>query len=158
LYLDGAAGAGAELFDALLEASPGAPTALPPEARERVVDWWATALDQEARTRPESDRQPIYQRIRARMRAELATTPSSAAASYWLAAAALAQGDPQAAWDAAMAAWVRAPLAGDRGAALRGDLDLLVEHAIIPERSRQLAQSVEACKAEWDAFKQKWER
>lgn len=157
LYLDDAAGAAAELFDSLLTRDPSA-SALGPEARERVLDWWASALDRNVRGRTESDRQVVYQRIRERMRAELALTPASGSASYWLAAAALAAGDAQAAWDAALAGWVRAPFAADHGAALRGDLDLLVEQGILPERSRILAQSIEASKAEWEAFKAKWEK
>jgi hypothetical protein len=158
LYLDQAAGAAAELFDSLLIVPPDHANALGPDARERVLDWWASALDREAGPREEADRQAIYQRIRDRMRAELGTTPSSGAASYWLAAAALAQGDPQAAWDAALAGWVRAPLSSDQGAALRGDLDALVERGIIPERARLLAQSPDACKTEWETFKSKWEK
>jgi hypothetical protein len=158
LYLDDAAGAAAELFDSLLNVPPGGPNALGPESRERVLDWWASALDREARPKGEVERQAIYQRIRSRMRDELGVTPASASASYWLSAAALEQGDAQAAWDAAQAGWVRAPLAADHGAALRGDLDALVLGAIIPERSKLIAQTTDACKAEWEAFKTKWDR
>ena len=158
LYLDDAAGAAADMFDTLLAAPPNAPNALGPDARDRVLDWWASALDREARPRPAAEQQQIYQRIRDRMRAELGTTPASASASYWLAASTLALGDPQAAWDAALAGWLRAPFASDQGAALRGDLDRLVQRAIIPERSKLIAQSTEVCKAEWEAFKDKWAR
>jgi hypothetical protein len=158
LYLDRSAGAAAELFDSLLAARPGDEDALDADARERVLDWWASALDREARPRVDSERQVIYARIRERMRAELGAGTSSSAASYWLAAAALAQGDAQAAWNAALAGWVRAPLAPDQGAALRGDLDSLVERGIIPERAKLLEQSVEACKSEWEVFKSKWQK
>ena len=57
-------------------------------------------------------------------------------APYWTAAAARGQGDLQAAWDAAQAAWVRAPLTRDRGVALRHDLDVLGAESIVPERAR----------------------
>jgi len=157
MYFDESVGAAALLFDSLL-ASPDATGRLGPAAHELVLDWWASALDREARPRPDIERQAVYERIRERMRAELSQNPSSASASYWLAAAALGQGDVQAAWDAALAAWVRAPLAVDRGAALRGDLDLLVERGIVPERSRRLAQPQEVFQAEWDAFKEKWNK
>ena len=70
------------------------------------------------------------------MEDELATHPGSGAAAYWLAAAARAQGDLQAAWDAALAGWVRATLTVDRGAALRADLDRLVLRAIVPDRAK----------------------
>jgi hypothetical protein len=158
LYLDDAPGAAAELFDSLINREENGFSALGPDARERVLDWWASALDREARGRPDAERQGVYGRIRDRMRLELAAWPSSGAASYWLAAAALAQGDAQGAWDAALAGWLRAPLAADHGAALRGDLDLLVEHGIIPERARALAQAVDVPRAEWAAFKAKWEK
>lgn len=157
LYFDESVGAAANLFDSLL-ASPMAADRLGPSAHELVLDWWASALDREARPRPDIERQAVYERIRARMREELSENPASASASYWLAAAALAQGDVQAAWDAALAGWVRAPLAVDRGAGLRGDLDLLVERGIVPERSKRLAQPPEIFQAEWDAFKEKWNK
>jgi hypothetical protein len=108
LYFDGSYGAAAEVFDSLLEQSG----ALAGPERERVIDWWATALDRDARPRGEFDRQAVYQRVRERMRAELGVAPASTAAVYWVAAAARGQGDLQGAWDAAQAGWVRAPLAG----------------------------------------------
>ena len=67
------------------------------DARERVLDWWASAIDRDSRTRAEIDRQAPYQRVRDRMLQEIAVRPGSTAASYWLAAAARGQGD----WPAA---------------------------------------------------------
>ena len=95
-------------------------------------------------------------RIRARMQEELAAHPGSAVAAYWLSAAARAQGDLQAAWDAAQAAWVRARLARDGGIALRHDLDVLVQKAIVPERSRVIGRPPESLMEEWEAFKAMW--
>jgi hypothetical protein len=92
------------------------------------------------------------------MRDELGLNPGSAAASYWLSAAALGQGDHQAAWDAALAGWVRAPLAEDHGAALRGELDRLVQRLIVPQRARALAQPPELFQQEWDDFKARWQK
>ena len=77
-------------------------------------------------------------------------------ALYWLSAAARGQGDLQAAWDAAQAGWVRASLSPTRGPALRNDLDRLMHRAIVPERSRILAQPPETLIAEWEQFKEKW--
>ena len=154
LYFDESAGAAAAVFGSLL----ARPAALAPEARERVLDWWASALDREAKPRPDIERQTVYQKIRDRMNDELGVNPASAAASYWSSAAALGQGDLQAAWDAALAGWVRAPLAADRGAALRGDLDLLVERGIAPERSKRLSRPVDSVRADWEAFKEKWNK
>src|SRR5262245_5039147 len=154
LFFDGSFGAAAAVFDSVLQSRDLLETA----ARERVLDWWASAVDRDARPRPDIDRQPIYQRIRTRMEEELASHPGSAAASYWLAAAARAQGDVQAAWDAAQAAWVRSALATDHGAALREDLDRLVVRAIIPERAKATAQPPETLRAQWEQFKEKWKR
>ena len=92
------------------------------------------------------------------MTEELALNPGSAAAAYWLAAAARGQGDLQAAWYAAQAGWVRAVLAPDGGTVLRADLDRLMNRAIVPERSRIVAQSPESLLAEWEKFKETWQK
>ena len=154
LFFDGAYGAAANVFDPVLQSHD----LLTGDARERVLDWWASAIDRDAKPRPEIDRQGVYQRIRARMDEELATHPGSGAAAYWLAAAARAQGDVQAAWDAALAGWVRAPLASDRGAALRADLDRLVLRAIVPDRAKATAQTPESLRQQWEQFKERWNK
>jgi tetratricopeptide (TPR) repeat protein len=155
LYFDGAYGAAAAVFDSVLQSRDSAST----DARDRVLDWWATALDREAKPRPEMDRQTVYVRIRSRMEDELALRPASGTAAYWLAAAARAQGDQQTAWDAAQAGWVRSALAGgERGATLRADLDRLVLRGIVPDRARATAQSPDALRAQWEQFKERWRR
>jgi hypothetical protein len=154
LYFEGAPGAAAALFDSALSSVEGVGL----EARERVLDWWASALDADVRPRPDLERQAVYQRIRDRMANELAENPASSTAAYWAAAAARGQGDLQGAWDAAQAAWVRAPLTADHGASLRGDLDRLVERAIVPERARLLAQPADLLRQEWERFKERWSR
>lgn len=153
LFFDGAFGASATVFDSVLQSPEG----LAIDGRERLLDWWATAVDREAKPRPDIERQGAYQRIRTRMEDEVATHPTSGVAAYWLAAAARAQGDLQSAWDAAQAGWVRAPLAPDRGAALRADLDHLVLHAIVPDRAKATAQPPEILRAEWERFKERWD-
>ena len=154
LFFEGAFGAAAGVLEPIVQSRD----ALIGDARDRVLDWWASALDREARPRPEMDRQGVYQRIRTRMDEELASRPASGAAAYWLAAAARAQGDLQAAWDAALAGWVRAPLAADRGAALRADLDRLVLRAIVPDRAKATAQTPESLRQQWESFKDRWSR
>ena len=154
LFFDGVPGAAAEVFDSVL----GAPYDLRADARELVLDWWASAQDREARPRADAPRRVIYERIRDRMRAELAVHPGSSAAAYWLAAAARGQGDLDGAWDAAQAGWVRAPLAIDRGAALRGDLDRLVLRGLAPERAKARALSVDSVILEWEQFKVRWNK
>jgi hypothetical protein len=154
LFFDGAPGAAAAVFASVL----AGPDYLEPSAREHLLDWWASAVDADARRQPDIERQAMYQRIRDRMVFELGANPASLAGSYWLAAAARGQGDLDGAWDAAQAGWVRAPLAVDRGAALRGDLDRLVLRGIIPERARLTSQSTEILQSEWELFKERWNR
>jgi hypothetical protein len=100
--------------------------------------------------------QAAYERIRARMREEVARRPGSPTAAYWLAAAARSQGDLEGAWEAAEAGWVRASLAPDRGVALRADLDRLMMVAIVPERARATGQPGDALLLEWLKFKERW--
>ncbi len=154
LFFDGAFGAAAIVFDSVLEGGG----LLTGDARERVLDWWASAVDREAKPRPDIERQSRYERIRTRMGKELATHAGSSAAAYWLAAAARAQGDLQYAWDAAEAGWLRAPLATDRGAALRADLDRLVLRGIVPDRAKILAQPPDTLRLQWEQFKERWNR
>lgn len=154
LFFEGAFGAAATVFDSVLQSWDVSII----DARDRVLDWWASAMDRVARPRPEIDRHGLYQRIGGRMEEELALHPGSSAASYWLAAAARAQGDQQAAWDAAQAGWVRSSLASDRGDALRADLDRLVLRAIIPDRAKATAQPPDALRTQWEQFKERWKR
>jgi len=153
LYLDGAYGAATTIFESVLLGQD----LLTGEARDRVLDWWADTVDRDARGRPAgiADRGALYQRIRSRMEDEIASHPADASAAYWLAAAARAQGDVQAAWDAVEAAWARAPLARNRSA-LRADLDQLMTQGIIPERARALSQPPAQLVADWERFKERW--
>ena len=151
LYFDGAAGAASEVFDSVLDGY-----GLSATARERVLDWWASALDEDARRRADGDRPPVYQRIRERMRSELALNSGSATALYWLTAAARGEGNLQAAWDAARAGWVRSALTPGRGSSLRGDIDHLVVRAIVPESARATGRTADDLLAEWEQFKVRW--
>jgi hypothetical protein len=154
LYFDGSPGGAATVFASVLE-GPREPT---PDARERLLDWWASAVDADARRRTDIERRALYQRIRDRMQLELGANPASAVASYWLAAAARGQGDLAGAWEAAEAGWVRASLTPGDGVALRGDLDQLVQRAIIPERAKVSSQSADNLRLQWETFKTKWSR
>jgi len=152
LFFDGAFGAAATVFDSVLQGRQE----LMGDARERVLDWWATAIERDAKARSESDRQSGYQRVGERMEAELVDHADSAMAAYWVAAAARGQGDGPAAWDAAQAAWVRAPLTGTRAPGLRSDLDLLVVRGIAPDRAKALGQQTDAIRLQWEQFKERW--
>ena len=157
LYLDDRCGAAAEQFDlAVAQIDRADPNA------GRALEWWASALDRQAQLDPATDQQALYALILRRMEDELRRDAGSAVASYWVAAAARGVGDLQRAWDAAIAGWVRARLAGDRSVALRADLDRLVRQAVIPERARQTAspgdpqQAAATMRAEWDRIKEQW--
>jgi hypothetical protein len=156
LYYGGRFGAAAEMFTVALS-SPD--TGLAPE-REALLDWWAIALDREAQSAGEPSRVRIYARIVARMEERATTDPPSAVAMYWLAAASAGAGDPDRGWHAAIAAWIRAPLAAVPRASLRADLEQLVQQVIIPMRARLAAPGTDAAAAvasmqsEWDAIKE----
>ena len=157
LYLEERFGPAAELLEPVVESS----ATLAPDAHERALDWWATALDRQAQTLPAPDRAVVYPRIIARMEQELRRDPASAPATYWLAAAARANGDLERAWAAALAGWVRAALGRDRGVALRADLEKLMTQGIIPDRAgkapaRDRRLTADRLAAEWDNFKKIW--
>jgi hypothetical protein len=157
LYLGEMFGPAAEIFDTALSGG----WLLAARDRFLLLDWWASALEREAQARPPDRRAPIYERIVARMHDELRQEPGNAPANYWLAAAARGTGDTEAAWNAAVAAWVRAGLTPQTAASLRADLDRLVTQALIPERARarsprDLQESQTALLAEWDTVKSQW--
>jgi hypothetical protein len=159
LFLEDRFLAAAEMFGPVVEGS----TALGAAAHDRVLDWWASALDRHAQTRPAAERPAIYAAVTERMRTELAREPGNAPAGYWIVAAARGGGDLDRAWSAATASWVRAALAPDRGVILRGDLDRLVVYALIPERAARLSPkdpslAVAGLLSEWEAFKASWTR
>jgi hypothetical protein len=157
LYLGEVFGAAAELFDTALSRA----TLLPDRDRVLLLDWWATALDREAQTRPPERRVRVFERIGERMETELRQDPANTVANYWLAVAARGLGDVDRAWDAAVAAWVRSTLKPESAETLRSDLDRLVTQALIPERAgtrpaREQPESLAALRAEWDLVKQQW--
>jgi hypothetical protein len=159
LYLDDEFGPAAALFDSVL----GRSEELQPETFDRVFDWWATSLDRQAQSGATDDRDEVYRAIRDRAIVELGRMPGSAAAAYWLAASYRYLGELTHAWDAAVAGWVRAPLAEGGGRALRADLDQLILQAILPERVRLMATGdadrervATALRATWDEVKKTW--
>lgn len=159
LYLNESYGAAAEIFVSAFERS----RELSPHAFDRVFDWWATSLDRQAQSGLVEDRDTLYGEILFRAQAALAQMPNLAAPAYWLVVATRSLGDTVRAWDAAVAAWVRAPLADDHGTALRADLDRLVLQGIIPERVRQLASTnaererqAARLRLDWETVKKDW--
>jgi hypothetical protein len=156
LYLTDFFGAAADLFDTALERS----SVLPDRDRMMLLDWWATAVDREVQVAPPERRSRLATQITTRMLDELHRDPGSAPANYWLAVAARAAGDLDAAWDAAVAAWVRAALSAG-SEQLRSDIDRLVTQAVIPERARthrarDQVDATDAMRAQWESVKQQW--
>jgi hypothetical protein len=157
LYLSDLFGAAAELFDAAFERS----ALLAPRDRLMLLDWWATSMDRDAQSSPPDRRARLAVQIAARMLEELRRDPASAPANYWLAVAARGAGDLEAAWDDAVAAWVRATLDPITAQALRADIDHLVTEALIPERARthparEQADTTDAMRAQWESIKAQW--
>jgi tetratricopeptide (TPR) repeat protein len=157
LFLEDDFGAAAEIFESALEIAPAAGE----NAREAALDWFGSAMERWAAPYTTTRRAAMLQRLVSRMEAEQAKNPGSRAASYWLVAGLRAQGETDRAWQAAIAAWVRAPIAGVRSIALRADVDRLVREGIIPDRGRDVAESERAARetalrAEWELIKQKW--
>ena len=119
LYFDRRFSTAAEFFETALAHV----AELEPEARDWLIEWWASALDQQAQVSTEAERRPIYVRILTRAEDELKHDDRSPTAAYWLSASAVGVGDLDRAWAAAEAAWLRAASAGPAGAKLRDDLD-----------------------------------
>jgi hypothetical protein len=158
LFLGEVFGPAAEMFDTALTRTG----MLSSTERRQILDWWATALDREAQGRTAERRSRVFDRVLARMEEEVKEEPSNPIANYWLAVAARGVGDPDRAWDVAIAAWVRSSLSADSETmSLRADLDRLVGEALIPERARLRPTSEQEVamtmlKAEWDLVKEQW--
>jgi hypothetical protein len=157
LYLGEVFGGAAYLFDSAL--AKGA--VLARHDRLTLLDWWATALDREAQTRPPDRRPQVYERIADRMDDELREDPGSAVANYWRAVAARGRGDLDDAWDLAVAGWVGSRLAPETTERLRADLDRLVTQALIPELSRRIVapdpqEARSRLRTEWELVKESW--
>ena len=157
LFLEDDFGAAVEMLESGMKRA--AETA--PELAEAMLEWWGSAVERQATALPPDARKALFARLLQRMKDELARVPSSPAASYWMAVGLWGAGEVDRAWDAAVAGWVRARLAGERAAALRADLDHLVLTGVIPDRVRHIAPDQRAAaesqlKAEWELVKERW--
>ena len=133
-------------------------------AHERVLDWWATALDRQAQNRPSAERQELYARLGARMAAEIAKDAGSQPAAYWLAAAARGAGDFDRALNEATAGVgarpARAATAASRFARTSIASSCRAFFATAPRacRVRDHTQALAGMVGEWEAFKARWTR
>jgi len=158
LFLDDRFGAAADLFEDAMSRT-GEQGYAP---RERLLGWFATSLDRQARLEETPARRRIYRRLLDRMSRENRVGSGSAVASYWVVVATFGADDVADAWDAAVATWIRAPLIPGDGVALRADLDRFVLAGIIP-RLAKLASggtdaepAAEAFRKDWESVKQTW--
>ena len=157
LFFEENYGAAAELFESGLDGAIAQGIA----TGEAMLDWWGSAVERQADSLEREPRERVFGHMRDRMARELARNPGSAAAAYWVVVATRGAGDPVAAWDAAIAGWVRARIAGSRAATLRADLDKLVLEGIIPDRVQSMnpdkrMQAEADLRAEWAVVKERW--
>jgi hypothetical protein len=156
LFLEDEFGAAAEVFESGINRA-----ALDPDLREAMLDWWGSAVERLASGAPPDVRRRQFERLARRMDEEVGESPTSPAASYWTVVALRGAGELQRAWDAAIAGWVRARLAGDRSPVLRADLDRIVTQGIIPDRVGTLApeqreKAAAQYRADWELIKERW--
>jgi hypothetical protein len=126
-----------------------------------MLEWWGSAVERYADGLEHDGRVIAFERLRERMSRELSRNPGSAAAAYFLVVGTRGSGAPIEAWNAAIAGWVRARMAGARSASLRADLDKIVLEGIIPDRVQSLAadrrpQAEADLRAEWAVVKERW--
>jgi hypothetical protein len=157
LFFEDDYGAAATLFESGIDGA----LAQGPETGEAMLDWWGSAMERHAAVLDRDARIGAFRRMRDRTARELSRSPGSAAAAYWIVVATRGAGDAADAWDAAIAGWVRARLAGARSATLRADLDKLVLEGIIPDRVKALAadkraQTESELRGEWAVVKERW--
>lgn len=157
LFFEDDYGAAAQLFESGLDGA----RLLGPAVGDAMLDWWGSAVERHADGLLREQRAWTLGRLRDRMAGELARSPGSAAAAYWVVVGTRGAGDPDAAWDAAIAGWVRARLAGGGSASLRADLDKLVLEGIIPDRVRhappdQRARAETDLRTDWAVVKERW--
>jgi hypothetical protein len=133
-------------------------------SRDRLFEWWALSLDQQAQQGPPGERRAVYARMLEASERELTISETSTSATYWLAAAARGVDDLPRALGSATAGWIRAGALGADGARLRADLDRLMIDVLLPERAQQLAPNIDPKPAlsfltgQWDDVKKSWQR
>ena len=159
LFLEDDFGAAAEIFESAMEIAPAAGDE-GSRVGARLVRLGHGALGRALRDLAAERADAVPSARHAWMPSSHAN-PGSRAAAYWLVVALRGEGQLERAWQAAIAGWARARLAGEAAGDLRADLDRLVRQGIIPDRTRDIPDAdrltVEfAMRAEWELVKQKW--
>jgi hypothetical protein len=163
LFLENQPGAASEMFTTVL---PTARERLTAGEFDKLLEWWASTLSRVAESQAGDARKHAYAAMLSAVRDELARDPFSRPTAYWVVVAARGAGDFDAAWNAALAGWVRA---GDHpeGVTLRTDLDRFVTQTLIPERAQArtgqrldahaTANEIETMTGEWRAAIARWQ-
>jgi hypothetical protein len=157
LFFEDDYGAAATLFESGIDRA----IAQGSDTGESMLEWWGSAVERHADGLERAGRINAFTRLRERMSRELSRNPGSAAAAYFFVVAIRGSGEPVEAWDAAIAGWVRARLAGARSAQLRADLDKLVLEGIIKDRVAAMPadrreQAESELRGEWTVVKERW--
>ena len=132
LFLENQFGPAAEMLTSALET---AHERLAPAEYEKLLEWWGTSMTRLAETLTGDARKRLYEQFQDDARRELERNPLSRPATYWTIVALRGAGQFDAAWNAAIAGWIRAG-AHDEGRQLRADLDSFVKQTLIPERAQ----------------------
>ena len=159
LYLQGLYGPAAEVLDRVLKEPD-----LTVRDHDRLLDWWASAVDRVAQRQHLDARKGTYTRLTRRLESELGRSPGSDASRYWLVASARGAGEIERAWNLAVAGWVRA---GRGQEAVRSDLDRLVLQGVIPDLAASRAGHtpnedltiwiMAGLAGEWETVKSAWD-
>ena len=162
LFLEDQAGPASEMFTAVL---PTARARLADEEFDKLLEWWASTLSRVAESQTGDARKRAYAAMLSAVRDELALDPLSRPPAYWVVVAARGAGDLDAAWNAAVAGWIRAG-ARPEDVQLRTDLDRFVTQTLIPERAQArtgqrldadaTASEIGVMTAEWRAAIARW--
>ena len=162
LYLENQLGPAAEIFTSIL---PSARARLTEAEFDKLLEWWGGTMSRLAETHTGDARKHAYERFRSDARLELERNPLSRPATYWMAVSTRGTGDLEAAWDAAVAGWVRAG-GQPEGRQLREDLERFVTQTLIPERAQAIAgqrldakptiAEIAALTEEWRAVTGNW--
>jgi hypothetical protein len=116
LFFEDDFGAAATLFESGIDRAIAQGT----ETGEAMLEWWGSSVERYADGFGHDGRVIAFERLRERMSRELSRNRSAAAAYPRRRHGRIA---PIEAWNAAIAGWVRARMAGARSASLRADLD-----------------------------------
>jgi hypothetical protein len=132
LFLEDQIGPAAEMFRAVI---PSARDRLTQPEFEKLLEWWGTTMSRLAESLTGDARKQAYEKFRSDVRLEVERNPLSMSGMYWMVVSSRGAGDYDGAWNAAVAAWIRAGGQPD-GRQLRAEIEVFVAQTLIPERAQ----------------------